>query len=820
MEDLAQGIGKLTQTRGNTTFELGKVALPYGVKTEEELKALDVSNFSLATIFSLFGPIEYEYDPSGSTGIPSDFGGYWVELLSVKDIEQDERLDDLGGTVVSVLKAVALALNIPRADVADTTSVLPIPPYLHDIVEETTYSVPVAAQGELIISVVGDVLTTNAGVYDLVDTRELTAKASAAISLNVGDDDIILDTDTLTPIPGYVYSVGQQTTYLVPSAAVGQTIISVVGNVLTASGGVYALIELRRREFDTVQEMRAGEFLVGDRVTTSAYNLPIKSEWLIIAAGSELSGQFSVEVSSGLFAALTTDHTAKALGASGVGDETDILQAVFDSTESMGLEVFIDVDMNLDTNKNVVQNTDPRPPIDLGDTSTAAVIINHKVKCHSTHKVTALAGVSTTDFSFLFSTNTDDGIDLNFEMQGNRDGGAPTSSVGIQVNSHNVRTKMRGGDFGSAPLILNGATRLDPLLEQFHDDHVYKNVGNSIFCRFVKGGQAKNWNVTDVSEGVDLDKTCDGMNLDNWTVAATRDSGADAAIEMNGAINCTANNLVSIGYKTGVILNAKERYDEPGVYDPCINCHVDDALIVSPTAGGIIVGNITGDFTDTINCSTDRAKLYNCTGNAAISVAGTNYSAKDCEVYGGDREGLLVRGGNVNADGFISYDTDRTGVDVLDGADASLRNARIENPNKAAGGYNGITVADGASANVVGSVVIGAAEYSIRKVGLGALTYGSNVLTGALENGLRYSSTSTNVQVSSGSGSVFGSVELGRSGSTFYASKSYAANTSLGMVVGDVLIHTDATELGDFYGRVCYQVSGSIPLFRNFGEVV
>ncbi|GAF94274.1 unnamed protein product, partial [marine sediment metagenome] len=53
-----------------------------------------------------------------------------------------------------------------------------------------------------------------------------------ARSLNISDNTVILDTDTATPIPAYIYSASQQKTYSVPSGAQGQTIVSVVGREL------------------------------------------------------------------------------------------------------------------------------------------------------------------------------------------------------------------------------------------------------------------------------------------------------------------------------------------------------------------------------------------------------------------------------------------------------------------------------------------------------------------------------------------------------------------------------------------------------------
>ena len=70
----------------------------------------------------------------------------------------------------------------------------------------------------------------------------LTELQSIARSLNVDDAEVIYDTDTVTPIPGYIHSQAQQRVYITPSEARGKTIQSLAGNVLTTSDlSVYTL---------------------------------------------------------------------------------------------------------------------------------------------------------------------------------------------------------------------------------------------------------------------------------------------------------------------------------------------------------------------------------------------------------------------------------------------------------------------------------------------------------------------------------------------------------------------------------------------------
>lgn len=520
------------------------------------------------------------------------------------------------------------------------------------------------------------------------------------------------------------------------------------------------------------------------------------------------------------FVRTDSDIYASLYGVRGDGDETIPVQAFFNSSQYKK-EIYLDFDVAVDTTKNVVQNTDPRPPIGDGETSSAAIVINYPVKCHSPYKISALAGVGTTTYNFLISTNSED-IDLEFEIDGNRDT-APTSSLGIQVNNDNVKTKLWGGNFSSSPVVLNGSTRDTPLLEQVHDNHEYMNVGNSIFCRFVKDGSAQNWIVNDVSEGVDLDKTCDGMNLDGWRVRNTRGAGADAAIEFNGAKNCTANHLVSIDFKAGVLINAKERYDEEGVYDSSENCHADDAIIVNPTDTAINYGNVIGDHTDAIDCSTDRAIIKNAADTFnAITISGTNVSAKDCILSGGGRAGILARGGSVDISGSKITGFARNGVDTLDGVELKARSIEVSDNNTSDGGYNGLNIVDGADVDFTFAKVKGAHEYSVRASGAASITYGSVDLDGALVADWRIASTVSTRRIgSSGNGTVYNAsgLNLGTSRREYYASKNEAPASSWVFEVGDVIFHTDATQSGDYQGRVCYD-AGPTALFRNFGEVV
>jgi len=69
-----------------------------------------------------------------------------------------------------VLQSIARSLNILDSDIIyDTDLLTPIPRYIYSASQQVTYEVPDAALGEMIISVVGAVLTTNMGVYYLLN---------------------------------------------------------------------------------------------------------------------------------------------------------------------------------------------------------------------------------------------------------------------------------------------------------------------------------------------------------------------------------------------------------------------------------------------------------------------------------------------------------------------------------------------------------------------------------------------------------------------------------------------------------------------------
>lgn len=75
MEDLACGIGKVTQTRQGMQYSVGRIDVPYAVTSERDIAELDITKF----IYARLGEVDYRYDPTFDTGeIKSDFTTkYW-----------------------------------------------------------------------------------------------------------------------------------------------------------------------------------------------------------------------------------------------------------------------------------------------------------------------------------------------------------------------------------------------------------------------------------------------------------------------------------------------------------------------------------------------------------------------------------------------------------------------------------------------------------------------------------------------------------------------------------------------------------------------
>lgn len=115
MEDLAQGIGKVTQVRAGKQHSLGKIDVPYSVTNEAALKDLNVNLFTKAKLDNL----TYEYDPLDNSGITPNVGsGSWIKTPGTK---ADDVMLDSGSTVEDWSKLVETLLYTnqgPWSDIA------------------------------------------------------------------------------------------------------------------------------------------------------------------------------------------------------------------------------------------------------------------------------------------------------------------------------------------------------------------------------------------------------------------------------------------------------------------------------------------------------------------------------------------------------------------------------------------------------------------------------------------------------------------------------------------------------------------------------
>ncbi len=100
MEDLAQGVGEVTQTRGGNSVTVHKIDVPFAVNSEAELKVLDANVYTSARVYSSVNEyIDYVYDPAAAVGISPDSPlttGFWVEKsnASVKNKLNTDELSN------------------------------------------------------------------------------------------------------------------------------------------------------------------------------------------------------------------------------------------------------------------------------------------------------------------------------------------------------------------------------------------------------------------------------------------------------------------------------------------------------------------------------------------------------------------------------------------------------------------------------------------------------------------------------------------------------------------------------------------------------
>lgn len=78
MEDIAQGVGTANQTRDSGAVTVGLIDLPYAVSSVAAVKALDVTKFSRARLYSGNSYVDLYYDSGSTAGLSSDTGaGTW-----------------------------------------------------------------------------------------------------------------------------------------------------------------------------------------------------------------------------------------------------------------------------------------------------------------------------------------------------------------------------------------------------------------------------------------------------------------------------------------------------------------------------------------------------------------------------------------------------------------------------------------------------------------------------------------------------------------------------------------------------------------------
>jgi len=110
--------------------------------------------------------------------------------------------------------------------------------------------------------------------------------AAIARNLNVKDSQVIYSTDTVTPIPAYIYSASQQKTYSVPVDAIGETIVSVVGDTLNTNVSTYKLLPPNVAGIALASEWGVVDSLIVD--SSTAYQAMLDSGLPIILDVDEM----------------------------------------------------------------------------------------------------------------------------------------------------------------------------------------------------------------------------------------------------------------------------------------------------------------------------------------------------------------------------------------------------------------------------------------------------------------------------------------------------------------------------------------------------
>lgn len=130
---------------------------------------------------------------------------------------------------------------------------------------------------------------------------------SIARSLNVADSAVIYSTDTVTPIPEYIYDASVQVVYSVPSAAIGKTISSVVGSTLnTTEPAAYQMTQPASLNNDN-GEIIASQFGLSELIADNALVIQDMHDLIVsraVANGNDSAVQ-EIVIDSGVYQCLT-----------------------------------------------------------------------------------------------------------------------------------------------------------------------------------------------------------------------------------------------------------------------------------------------------------------------------------------------------------------------------------------------------------------------------------------------------------------------------------------------------------------------------------
>jgi hypothetical protein len=166
------------------------------------------------------------------------------QLYEVVNKGSTESVTTESGEIPSVRKAIADSLlfkaPIDWVEGNDETDYLQLRTFTDGVV----YYAPLATSTNIIPMGATPVGDSNWRVAPISLSKDFVHITSVARSLNVADDEVIYSTDTTTTLDNvlYIYAVSTQTTWRKPdSVGVDETIVSVVGDAMTTSGGSYTL---------------------------------------------------------------------------------------------------------------------------------------------------------------------------------------------------------------------------------------------------------------------------------------------------------------------------------------------------------------------------------------------------------------------------------------------------------------------------------------------------------------------------------------------------------------------------------------------------